>query len=74
MSHTIDADPSEIKSAHFNAIFGCLCLVAQAVTLPMLRYGEAGLKRLVWITVIPAYATWLVTTVKSFLHVADVGS
>ena len=49
---------------------GCLWLVALAYTLPMLRYGEVGRKRLVLITAIPAYANWLVTTVKSFFHVA----
>jgi hypothetical protein len=72
MNHTIDADPTEIKSAHLNAIFGCLWLVALACTLPMLRFGDVGRKRLVLITAIPAYANWLVTTVKSFFHVAGV--
>jgi hypothetical protein len=72
MNHTIDADPGEIKSAHLNAIFGCLWLVVLALTLPMLRFGDVGRKRLVLITAIPAYANWLVTTVKSFFHVAGV--
>ena len=31
-----------------------------------------GRKRLVLLTAIPAYANWLVTTVKSFFHVSGV--
>ena len=72
MDKSIDADAGEIKSAHLNALFGCLWLVAVSYTLPMLRFGETGRRRLVWITCVAAYANWLVTTVKSFLHVAGI--
>ena len=69
MTKRIDADVPEIVAAHLNAILGCLWLVALAVTLPLVRFGPCGKRRLVLATVVPAYANWLVTTVKAFLHV-----
>lgn len=72
MTGKIDADAKEISSAHLNAIFGCLWLIALAVTLPMLSFGERGQRRLVWTTAVAAYGNWLITVVKSFLHVAGV--
>jgi hypothetical protein len=39
----------------------------------MLRYGEAGRRRLVLLTAVPAYGNWGVTAVKSFFHVSGVG-
>lgn len=71
-SKKIDADVPEVVAAHLNALLGCLWLVALAATLPWLRFGEVGRKRIVSITVLAAYANWLVTTVKSFLHVPGV--
>jgi hypothetical protein len=72
MTNKIDADVHQIVAAHLNAVLGSLWLVALAYTLPMLRFGEAGTKRLVLATVVPAYMNWLVTTIKSFLHVTGV--
>ena len=46
--------------------------VALALTLSLLRYGEHGKRRLVVVTLVPAYMNWLVTVVKSFLHVKGV--
>jgi hypothetical protein len=68
MTHHIDADLHQILAAHFIAV-----LVALALTLPMLRYGEVGRRRLVLVTAIPAYGNWGVTAVKSFFHVSGVG-
>ena len=73
MTHHIDADLHQILAAHFIAVLGCLWLVAVALTLPMLRYGEKGRRRLVLVTAIPAYGNWGVTAVKSFFHVSGVG-
>ena len=73
MTHHIDADLHQILAAHFIAVLGCLWLVAVALTLPMLRYGEKGQRRLVLLTAIPAYGNWSVTAVKSFFHVSGVG-
>ena len=72
MTKKIDADAHEIAAAHTNAILGCLWLVALAVTLPGVKYGERGRARLALVTAIPAYMNWLVTTVKAFFHVAGV--
>ena len=72
MTNKLDADVPEIVAAHLNAILGCLWLVALAVTLPLVGFGPAGKRRLVLATVLPAYANWLVTTVKAFLHVRGV--
>jgi len=73
MTGKLDADGRELVAAHLVATLGCLWLVALALTLPMTRYGEVGRRRLVWLTAVPAYANWLVTTVKSFFHVLGVG-
>jgi hypothetical protein len=73
MTHHIDADLHQILAAHFIAVLGCLWLVALALTLPMLRYGEVGRRRVVLVTAIPAYGNWGVTAVKSFFHVSGVG-
>ena len=73
MTNHIDADLHQILAAHLVAVLGCLWLVALALTLPMVRYGDAGRRRLVALTVIPAYGNWGVTTVKSFFHVSGVG-
>jgi hypothetical protein len=73
MTKSVDADVHEIVAAHLNAVLGCLWLAALAFTLPLLRYGNVGKRRLVLATALPAYANWLVTVVKAFLHVAGVG-
>jgi hypothetical protein len=72
MTGKVDADPHEVSAAHLNALFGCLWLVALALTLPLVKFSDAGKKRLVLITALPCYANWLVTAVKSFFHVAGV--
>ena len=72
MTSKVDADPHAVSAAHLNAIFGCLWLVALAATLPLLRFGLTGARRLVLATALPAYANWLVTTIKSFLYVPGV--
>lgn len=68
----VDADVHSILAAHLNAVLGCLWIAALAFTLPMVAFGEVGRRRLVIATVLPAYANWLVTTVKAFLHVSGV--
>ena len=72
MTHKIDADVHEIVAAHLNAVLGSLWLFALAYTLPMLRFGQAGTRRLVLVTAVPAYMNWLVTTIKAFFHVTGV--
>lgn len=72
MTNKVSADVHEIVAAHLNAVLGCLWLIALAYTLPMLRFGQVGMKRLVSTTVVAAYMNWLITTVKAFLHVTGV--
>jgi hydroxylaminobenzene mutase len=72
MTHKVSADVHEIVAAHLNAVLGSLWLFALAYTLPMLRFGELGTRRLVLATAVPAYMNWLVTTIKAFLHVSGV--
>ena len=73
MTGKVAADAHTISGAHLNAIFGCLWLCALAFTLPLLSYGEVGARRLLLVTATAAYANWLITIVKAFLHVAGVG-
>ena len=73
MTGKVSADAHGILAAHLNALFGCFWLCGVAFTLPLTRFGETGAKRLVLLTAIPAYANWLITMVKAFLHVAGVG-
>jgi hydroxylaminobenzene mutase len=63
------AIPHMALAAHLNALMGGLWLIAVALTLPYLRYGEVGRRRLGWITAVPAWANWAVTLVASFLGV-----
>lgn len=72
MTNKLHADVHEIVAAHLNAVLGSLWLIALAYTLPMLRFGPIGMKRLVGATAVAAYMNWLVTTVKAFLHVTGV--
>jgi len=73
MTGKVSADAHTILASHLNAVLGCFWLLALAFTLPMLRFGEKGLRRLVLVTVIPNYGNWAVTLLKAFLHVAGVG-
>lgn len=72
MTKKVDADAADIKAAHLNALFGCFWLILLALTLPMVKFGDAGKKRLVLATALPSYANWIVTAVKAFLKVDGV--
>ena len=73
MTGKVSADSHTILAAHLNCLFGCFWLCALAFTLPLLRFGDVGAQRLMILTAVPAYANWLITVVKAFLHVAGVG-
>lgn len=72
MTGKVDADPGAALASHLNALLGCFWMVGVAYSMPMLRYGDAGLKRLVWITTVPNFANWAVTVLKSFLKVKGI--
>jgi hydroxylaminobenzene mutase len=63
------AIPRLALAAHLNALLGSFWLLGLAFTLPMLRYGDAGRRRLVRATQVPAWGNWLITLIASFLGV-----
>ena len=72
MTGKVNADPHAALASHLNALLGSFWMVGVAYSIPMLRYGEVGLKRLVWITTIPNFSNWIVTAIKAFLRVPGV--
>ncbi len=72
MNGTVMATVHDVRAAHLNAVLGCFWICAFAATMPMLGYGERGSRRLAILTIVPNYANWLITTIKSFLHVAGI--
>jgi hypothetical protein len=73
MTKKLDADVGSVVAAHLNALLGCFWMAAVAYSMPMLRFGDRGRARMVWIVTIPNLANWAVTMVKSFLKVKGVG-
>ena len=65
MTGKVAFDGHSVLAAHLNAMLGGLWVVALATTLPMLRYSQAGLKRLVVVTVVPNVANWAITLLKA---------
>lgn len=72
MTGKVNADAHAALASHLNALLGCFWMVAVAYSMPMLRYGEVGLRRLVWVTTVPNYANWIITALKAFLKVSGV--
>ncbi len=72
MTGKVNADPHAALASHLNALLGCFWMIGVAYSMPMLRYGEVGLKRLVWIATLPNFANWIVTAIKAFLRVPGV--
>lgn len=73
MTGQVNADRGALLASHLNALLGCFWMVAVAATMPWLRYGDVGLRRLAWATTLPNVANWAVTAAKAFLKVAGVG-
>ena len=72
MTGKANADAHAALASHLNALLGCFWMIGVAYSMPMLRYGDTGMKRLVWITTIPNFSNWIITAVKAFLRVAGV--
>ena len=68
----LPADAHAALASHLNALLGGFLMLGVAWTLPMLRYGAAGQNRLAWGFILANYGNWLITAVKSFLHVSGV--
>jgi hydroxylaminobenzene mutase len=65
MTGKINADPPMVLAAHLNCLLGCFWLAALGWSLPMLRFSEVGLSRIVWLTTLANYANWAVTLFKA---------
>ncbi|MGZ3458693.1 MAG: hypothetical protein ACXU86_09320 [Archangium sp.] len=72
MTGKVPADAHAALAAHLNALMGTFLLLGVAWTLPMLRYGPVGQRRLAWAFIVANFANWAVTAVKAWLHVAGV--
>jgi len=68
----IHADAHALLASHLNALLGAFWMLGVGWTLPMLRYGAVGQRRLAWALVVATWANWIITAVKAFLHVAGV--
>jgi (hydroxyamino)benzene mutase len=69
MTDGISAEADNLLGAHINAFLGALLLLGFGWSLPLLHYGEVGRRRLAWLFIATYFSNWLLTTVKSFLHV-----
>ncbi len=72
MTGKVPADPHMALASHLNALMGAFLLLGVAWTLPMLRYGPTGQRRLAWAFIVSNFANWFVTGVKAFLRVSGV--
>lgn len=72
MGQRIDVDVHSAVAAHLNALLGAFWIFGLGWTLPMLRYGPLGQRRLALAVVVPNYANWLITCIKAALRVAGV--
>ncbi len=68
----ITADVNTLLASHLNALLGAFFILGVAWSLPLLRYGEVGKRRLAWVVVGSNYANWGVTLIKAFLGVAGI--
>lgn len=73
MTGQIDADAGSALAAHLNAIIGGLLLFGVAYTIPMLCYDNKWKSRLSWLMIVGNFANFIITSIKSFLHVLGVG-
>ncbi|CAM4113455.1 hypothetical protein [Corallococcus exiguus] len=72
MTGKVPADPQMALAAHLNALMGTFFLLGVAWTLPMLRYGPVGQRRLAWAVIVANWANWGITCVKAWLRVSGV--
>ena len=72
MTGKVPASAPVTVASHLNALMGTFLLLGVAWTLPFLRYGPVGQRRMAWGFIVGNYANWLVTAVKAWLHVSGV--
>lgn len=59
--------PRLALASHLNGILGGLWLCAIAWSVPRLRYGEKGLRRLAFAATLSTYGNWIITILASAL-------
>src|SRR5690242_5606920 len=72
MTGKADADAHAMLASHLNALMGAFLMLGVAWTMPMLRYGSIGRRRIAWALVVANFANWAITLVKAFLLVSGV--
>jgi (hydroxyamino)benzene mutase len=72
MTGKISADPGTVVAAHIGAFLGCFWMIGLGWSMPMLGYGDRGLTRLAWVTIVPTYFNWLITSFKALWKVRGV--
>jgi (hydroxyamino)benzene mutase len=72
ISGRIPVDAGTALGAHMTAMLGAFFIFAVAWSLPLLRYGPVGQRRLAWAVILPNYANWLITSVKAAFHIKGV--
>jgi hydroxylaminobenzene mutase len=72
MTGKIPAGEHAMLASHLNALLGAFWMLGVAWSMPMLRYGKLGRARIAWSLLVANYANWIITALKSFLHVAGV--
>ena len=72
MTGKVPADGQMALASHLAALMGAFLMLGVAWTLPMLRYGATGQRRLAWAFILANFANWFVTGVKAWLRVPGV--
>jgi hypothetical protein len=72
MTGAIHADPKVLLVAHTNALMGGLLMLGAGWTMPMVHLARKGKRRVAVLFALSNYANWLLTGIKSFLHVSGV--
>lgn len=66
---SLPLDSRSVLASHLSGLMGCFLLLGVSSTLPLLRYGEAGRRRLGWTFIVANYGNWALTLAKARLHV-----
>jgi hydroxylaminobenzene mutase len=73
MNGTLPFEGHTILASHLSGLMGCFLLLGVAWTLPLLRYGPDGQRRLGWAFIVANYGNWAITAAKARLHVSGLG-
>jgi hydroxylaminobenzene mutase len=67
---SLPLDAHSVLAAHLSGLMGCFLLLGVASSLPLLRYGESGRRRLGWTFIVANYGNWALTLAKAGLRVS----